>query len=102
MVMKTLESSGLIVGGKVVEEPIDETHICVTCGSKYAEYVNGCPHCWNAGIRSSVHPAPKPDPSPKLRAAAEQVMREWDHHTSIGFLVGSMEALRDALGHSKL
>jgi hypothetical protein len=27
---------------------------CFTCGSGYAEYVNGCPHCWNAGIRSGV------------------------------------------------
>ncbi len=27
---------------------------CETCGSGYAEYVNGCPHCWEAGIRSKV------------------------------------------------
>lgn len=27
---------------------------CVNCGSGYAEYVNGCPHCWEAGIRSKV------------------------------------------------
>jgi len=27
---------------------------CETCGSVYAEYINGCPHCWEAGIRSSV------------------------------------------------
>ena len=28
---------------------------CVTCGSGFAEYINGCPHCWEAGILSSVH-----------------------------------------------
>ncbi len=28
--------------------------ICVTCGSPYAEYTNGCPHCWAVGIRSGV------------------------------------------------
>lgn len=27
---------------------------CVTCGSGYAEYINGCPHCWEAGLRSKV------------------------------------------------
>jgi reverse gyrase len=38
--------------------PIEyEIHLvwkCATCGSTYAEYVNGCPHCWEAGIRSKV------------------------------------------------
>lgn len=28
--------------------------VCDTCGSGFAEYINGCPHCWDAGIRSSV------------------------------------------------
>ena len=27
---------------------------CETCGTVYAEYVNGCPRCWDAGIRSGV------------------------------------------------
>jgi hypothetical protein len=27
---------------------------CETCGTVYAEYINGCPHCWEAGIRSGV------------------------------------------------
>lgn len=32
---------------------------CLTCGSGYAEYVNGCPHCWEAGIRSKVERVPE-------------------------------------------
>jgi rubrerythrin len=27
---------------------------CETCGSGFAEYINGCPHCYEAGIMSSV------------------------------------------------
>lgn len=27
---------------------------CQNCGSSYVEYINGCPHCWSAGIRSGV------------------------------------------------
>ena len=32
---------------------------CFTCGSGYAEYVNSCPHCWEAGIRSKVERVPE-------------------------------------------
>ena len=35
-----------------------EEWICDTCGSKYAEYVNGCPHCETVGIRSRVESLP--------------------------------------------
>ena len=28
-------------------EQIDEHHICVNCHTVYAEYVNGCPRCWD-------------------------------------------------------
>lgn len=31
-----------------------DIYACVTCGSGYAEYINGCPHCWEAGLRSKV------------------------------------------------
>lgn len=27
---------------------------CEVCHSRYDEYVNGCPHCWEAGLRSKV------------------------------------------------
>jgi hypothetical protein len=27
---------------------------CEHCGTIYAEYVNGCPHCWDVGLRSKV------------------------------------------------
>jgi len=33
---------------------------CDTCGTTYAEYVNGCPHCETVGIRSRVESAPAP------------------------------------------
>jgi hypothetical protein len=32
--------------------------ICDTCKTEYAEYVNGCPHCQTAGIRSRVESLP--------------------------------------------
>ncbi len=31
---------------------------CDTCRTRYAEYVNGCPHCETVGIRSRVESAP--------------------------------------------
>lgn len=34
--------------------PKDFPFVCETCGTRYAEYINGCPHCWEAGIRSGV------------------------------------------------
>jgi hypothetical protein len=34
--------------------PTESEWRCETCGSGYAEYVNGCPHCWEVGIRSKV------------------------------------------------
>lgn len=34
--------------------PSKEEWHCVTCDSKFSEYINGCPHCWEAGIRSKV------------------------------------------------
>jgi predicted ATP-dependent serine protease len=27
---------------------------CENCGTVYAEYVNGCPHCETVGVRSKV------------------------------------------------
>jgi hypothetical protein len=36
---------------------------CETCGTRFPEYVNGCPHCWEAGIRSGVRNSPAP-PAP--------------------------------------
>jgi hypothetical protein len=38
-------------------DPMQKTETpfkCETCGTEYAEYVNGCPHCWEAGLRSGV------------------------------------------------
>lgn len=35
-----------------------EEWICDTCGTHYAEYVNGCPHCETVGIRSRVESLP--------------------------------------------
>jgi hypothetical protein len=37
-----------------------EKWTCETCGSKYAEYVNGCVHCEAAGIRSKVECSQQP------------------------------------------
>jgi hypothetical protein len=44
-----------------------EEWICDTCGTKYAEYVNGCPHCETVGIRSRVQslPAPQTEKEPR-------------------------------------
>lgn len=35
---------------------------CVACGAGYAEYVNGCPKCWENGIRSKVEKTNVPGP----------------------------------------
>lgn len=32
---------------------------CQTCGTGYAEYTNGCPVCWERGIRSKVERVPE-------------------------------------------
>jgi hypothetical protein len=32
----------------------EERWICDTCGTSYAEYVNGCPRCWDKDILSKV------------------------------------------------
>jgi hypothetical protein len=48
---------------------VKEEWRCETCNSTYAEYVNGCPHCWEAGIRSKVSQNP---------AAAEAVCPRCD------------------------
>lgn len=35
-----------------IDEPV---WACANCGTEYAEYVNGCPRCWNADeLRSKV------------------------------------------------
>ena len=28
---------------------------CEACGTVYAEYVNGCPICWDRGLRVGVY-----------------------------------------------
>ena len=43
----------------LIEELTPSPWRCFTCGSGYTEYVNGCPHCWNAGeIRSKAERVP--------------------------------------------
>jgi predicted nucleic acid-binding Zn-ribbon protein len=32
----------------------DSPHICVNCETVYAEYVNGCPKCWEHGVRAKT------------------------------------------------
>lgn len=38
--------------------------ICDICGTEFDEYINGCPHCENAGLRSGVRQPASPPAQP--------------------------------------
>ena len=38
--------------------------ICYICGTEFDEYINGCPHCENAGLRSGVRQPASPPAQP--------------------------------------